>query len=153
MSAALHLAGPGDAEKLLAMVAAYHAFEGIERSDDERAAAIAPLLEGSPHGAIWLIGPRAAPVGYLAVTFGWSIEMGGLDGFIDEFFIRESVRGRGMGTEVLSALIGELERGGLKALHLEVAPDNDRAARIYRRLGFRPRDGYRLMTWRSGGNR
>ncbi len=149
MSASLHLAGPEDADKLLPMVEAFHAHEGIQSDPEHRAAAVGPLLNGSPLGAIWLIGPRKSPVGYIAITFGWSLEMGGLDGFVDEFFIRQSVRGRGMGTEVLIALMKELGQSGMKALHLEVGPGNDRAKRIYKRLGFRTRDGHHLMTWRA----
>ena len=149
MSKILHLAGPDDAERLLRMLAAYHAFEGIDVSDEHRAAALMPLLEGSPHGAVWLVGPKMAPVGYIAVSFGWSIELGGLEGFIDEFWIREKVRGRGMGGEVLAALLPSLKAAGLRALHLEVAPGNETAMRLYGRMGFQHRD-YRLMTWEAG---
>ena len=144
MSQMLHLAGPGDQEKLLPMVARYHDHEGIELSDDERAAALDPLLEGSPLGAVWFIGPKMAPVGYVAVSFGWSIEMGGMDAFIDELWVREKVRGRGMASEALSALIPALEEAGVKALHLEVA-DGNPAERIYKRAGFKRR-AFTLMT-------
>ncbi len=149
MTAALSLATEADLDRLLPLVAAYHAHEGIEQDDEARRAALAPLLAGSPHGAVWLIGPRRAPVGYIAVSFGWSIELGGMDGFLDEFYIRERVRGRGMGTEALSALLPELAQAGLVALSLEVAPDNARAVKLYERRGFRLRDGYHLMTWRA----
>ena len=147
MSAALHLAGQDDLDRLLPLIAAYHAFENITQSDNDRRAAVLPLLQGSPHGAIWLIGPRRAPVGYIAVSFGWSIEMGGLDGFIDEFFIRENVRGRGMGGEVLNALTRQLAASGLKALHLEVAQNNSVARKFYEKQRFAPRDRFSLMTW------
>ena len=70
-----------------------------------------------------------------------------MDGFIDEFFVRETVRGRGMGSEVLADLIPQLAGVGLKALHLEVGKDNLRAASLYERYGFRLRDRYSLMTW------
>jgi len=142
----LHLAQPDDIEKLLPLVAAYHAFEGIEQSDDARRTALAPLLNGTPHGVAYLVGPRKAPVGYIVVSFGYSVELGGLDGFIDEFFIREKVRGRGMGTDVLLTLLPALESHGLKALHLEVNRDNDSARRLYTRAGFKPRETYHLMT-------
>lgn len=147
MSAALHLATEADLDRLLPMVAAYHAFDNIHKTDEHRRDAILPLLQGSPHGAIWLIGPRRAPVGYIAISFGWSIELGGMDGFIDEFFIRENIRGRGMGTEVLAALLPQLAQAGLKALHLEVAKDNGNARKLYLKQGFEMRDGYNLMTW------
>ncbi len=146
MSAALHLAKPDDLSRLQKLVAAFHAHEGIEQSNEARAAALLPLLEGSPHGAAYLVGPRKGPVGYIVVSFGYSVEMGGIDGFIDEFYIRENVRGRGMGGEVLRALMPALADYGVKALHLEVARDNAKAKRLYSRLGFEAREKYHLMT-------
>lgn len=146
MSAALHLAGPDDLAALLPMVSAYHAYDGIDCDEAHREAALSPLLEGSPLGCIYLIGPRRAPVGYIVITFGWSIEFGGMEGFIDEFFIRENVRGRGMGQEVLNKLIPQLEAAGLTALHLEASKDRPRLQKLYARAGFRLRDGYALMT-------
>ena len=130
------LAGPEDLDRLEALCAQFHAEMGYPTDTEHRRAALAPLLEGSPHGAAYLIGPRRAPVGYLVVTFTWSVELGGLDGYIDEIWMRGKVRGRGMGGEVLSALMRELAKAGLKSLHLETAPDS-RAARLYERLGFR----------------
>lgn len=146
MSAALHLAKPDDLPRLQALVAAFHAHEGIEQSDEDRKGALLPLLKGSPHGAAYLVGPRKGPVGYIVVSFGYSVEMGGIDGFIDEFYIRENVRGRGMGGEVLRALMPALAEYGVKALHLEVAQDNAKAKRLYSRLGFEAREKYHLMT-------
>ncbi|MEL7151718.1 MAG: GNAT family N-acetyltransferase [Pseudomonadota bacterium] len=146
MTQLLHLAGAADLDRVAQMVAAYHAFEGIASEEEARRAALVPLLEGSPHGAIWLIGPKMAPVGYIAVSFGWSIELGGLDGVVDEFWIREAVRGRGMGSEALLALQKALRDAGVVALSLEVARDNAVAQRLYQRAGFVPRD-YQFMTW------
>ena len=133
MTQVLHLATSADLDRLEKMVAAYHAHEGIETDEAQRRAALEPLLEGSPHGAVWLIGPQMAPVGYIAVSFGWSIELGGLDGVLDEFWIREKVRGRGMGTEALTALQKALKNAGVMALSLEVARKDDTAARLYER--------------------
>ena len=144
MSSRVHLAGPEDLTRLEKMVASYHAEAGIESDLQSRAAAIEPLLEGSPHGAIWLIGPRMSPVGYVAVSFGWSLELGGMDGFVDEIWLREAVRGRGMGGEALSELLKTLDQAGVKAMHLEVEKDGP-AGRLYRRVGFKERR-YALMT-------
>ena len=115
-------------------------------SPEARAAGLHPLLDGIPHGAAYLIGPPRAPIGYVVVTFGWSIEFGGMDGFIDEIFIRPGVRGRGIATEVLLALPRALADAGVKALHLEVGTENAVAQRLYGRAGFRLREGYHLMT-------
>lgn len=74
------------------------------------------------------------------------MEFGGLDGFIDELYVRPGVRGRGLASEVLLTLPKALAEAGLKALHLEVDTQNAGAQKIYAKCGFRMRDGYHLMT-------
>jgi ribosomal protein S18 acetylase RimI-like enzyme len=144
----LTAAGPEHLSRLLPMVEACHAALGLPTSDSRRRAALEPLLRGTPLGAVWLIGPRMAPVGYVAVGMGWSIAMAGPDAFIDEYFIRESVRGRGMGTQALAALAVELGKKGVVAMHLEVATGDNRAQAYCARQGFTRREGYSLMTRR-----
>lgn len=146
MSARLHLATVDDMPKLLPLVAAFHADHKILRTDDERANSLTPLLEGSPHGAVYVIGPRKSPVGYLVISFGYSLEMAGIDGFLDEFYIRPAVRGRGMGSEALVTLLNGLSQTSVKAIHLEVLRSENSAKGLYRRLGFEMRDDYCLMT-------
>lgn len=146
MSASLHLANAGDLERLEPLVAAYHGDTGIHSNPAERRRALASLLDGTPHGVIYLIGMRRAPVGYLVMSFGYSVQKGGIAGTIDEFFVRESVRGRGMGTEVLSSLLPALGQHGVKALDLRLGPDNTAAQRFFSRAKFGARDGDRLMS-------
>lgn len=148
MSAALHLAKPADLDRLLALVAAFHGEEGLQTTDQARRDGIAPLLDGIPHGAAYLIGPSRAPIGYVIITFGWSVEFGGMDAFIDEIYVRPAIRGRGIASEVLITLPGALAQGGVKAMHLEVDRDNAVAQRLYTRAGFKPRERYFLMTKR-----
>jgi ribosomal protein S18 acetylase RimI-like enzyme len=146
MSAALHLAKPEHIEQVDALIAAFHGEEGITLDAAKRRAAIAPLLDGIPHGAIYLIGPPRAPIGYVIVTFGWSVEFGGMDGFIDEIYVRPGVRGRGIANEVLLTLPRSLAEAGMKAIHLEVDTENQSARRLYKRAGFSLRERYALMT-------
>ena len=146
MSAALHLARPAELDRLLSLVAAFHAEEGLPTTNETRRAGIAPLLDGIPHGAAYLIGPPRAPIGYVIVTFGWSVEFGGMDAFIDEIYVRPAVRGRGIASEVLISLPQALAEGGVKAMHLEVDKDNEGALRLYARAGFKPRERYVLMS-------
>lgn len=146
MSAALNLARPEDLEKVLSLVAAFHAESAIDSSDDSRRAGVEPLLSGIPYGAVYLIGPARAPIGYIIVTFGWSVELGGMDAFVDELYIRPAVRGRGIATEVLSTLPTALSEAGVKALHLEVDRDNEAAQKLYLRSRFKARERYMLMT-------
>ncbi|WP_368187702.1 GNAT family N-acetyltransferase [Aestuariibius sp. HNIBRBA575] len=143
---AMHLCSPDDLPRILPLVARFHEEIGIASEEDHREAAIKPLLDGSPLGAVYLMGPARAPVGYVVITFGWSVEFGGIDAFVDELFIRPSVRGRGLATEALLALSKALSQGGVRALHLEVATEDQATIRLYQRNGFSIRDGYHLMS-------
>ncbi|WP_163849524.1 GNAT family N-acetyltransferase [Pseudooceanicola aestuarii] len=145
---ALHLASEADFDTLLPLVRAFHEEFGIDLDDAGRQAALDPILSGSPLGVAYLIGPARAPIGYIVITFGWSIEFGGMDGFVDELFIRPGVRNRGIAGEVLSALPRALAGAGLRALHLEVRRDDTRAKRLYAKQKFAARDDYMLMTRR-----
>ncbi|MEO1106469.1 MAG: GNAT family N-acetyltransferase [Pseudomonadota bacterium] len=146
MTAALRLARPEDLDRLMSLVSAFHGEEGIEQDDQKRRAALTPLLEGIPHGCVYLIGPGRAPLGYVILTFGWSVEFGGMDAFVDEIYIRPAVRGRGIATEVLLELPKALAGAGLTALHLEVDRTNEAAQKLYLRTGFKARERYMLMS-------
>jgi len=146
MTAALRLARPDDLDRLMALVSAFHAEQGITQDADQRREALLPLLEGIPHGCVYLIGPGRAPLGYIILTFGWSVEFGGMDGFVDEIYIRPAVRGRGIATEVLLELPKALAEAGLTALHLEVDRTQEATQKLYLRTGFRARDRYMLMS-------
>jgi ribosomal protein S18 acetylase RimI-like enzyme len=146
VSAAFTLAKPEHLERLIGLVAAFHAEAGIEQSDEDRHNGIAPLLDGIPHGIAYLIGPPRAPIGYVIITLGWSVEFGGLDAIIDEIYVRPGVRGRGIASEALLALPNALSGAGVKAVHLEVDKENLIAQKLYSRAGFRPRDNYIFMT-------
>lgn len=145
---ALTLAKTEDLDRLLPLVRAFHEETSADVLEEERIAGLTPLLEGSPYGGVWLIGPPRSPIGYIVICFGWSVEFGGMDGFVDELYIRESVRGRGIGTEVLINLPKQLAKNGLKAIHLEVSRVAVRTQEAYKRAGFKPRSDYMLMTRR-----
>jgi len=143
----LEIAHESHLDILLPLVRAYHEFEHVRMSDAERAEAIKPLLQESASlGRIWLVHHRGATVGYGALCFGYSIEFRGRDAFLDELFIAEQVRGRGLGSRVLARLREEAASLGIVALHLEVARGNTRARRLYEKWGFRARERYFLMS-------
>ena len=101
-------------------------------------------------GAVWDIRRSGALIGYVALCFGYSIEFGGRDAFIDEFFLVPEARGKGIGGRVLDAVKAEAAAAGVTALHLEVEQDNEVARRLYASHGFRLRDRFHLMSARLG---
>jgi GNAT superfamily N-acetyltransferase len=145
----LEVAGTAQLATLLPLVRGYHEFERFTMSDAERVSALAPLLEpGSSLGRIWLVHQAGEVVGYAALTFGYSIEFRGRDAFVDELFLVDKVRGRGIGSAVLGRVKAHAAALGLVALHLEVARDNLQARRLYERWGFEAREQFHMMSCR-----
>lgn len=142
----LERATPADIKELTGLVAAYHAFERIDMPAKQRRRAVSQLLADQTLGDIWLIYNGEFLVGYIAICFGYSIEFAGRDAFLDEFFLKEEARGRGIGGHVIDLLTAQLANAGICALHLEVDNDNQGAQRFYARHRFTARDKYHLMS-------
>jgi ribosomal protein S18 acetylase RimI-like enzyme len=127
-------------------MAEFYAESGYPFDRAAAADAIREMLDQPGLGRIWLVA-QPEVVGYVAVTFGFSLEFLGRDAFIDEFFIRPRFRGAGLGTRVLAALEPECRALDVRALHLEVERENPFAQRLYRRQGYRDNDR-RLLSKR-----
>ncbi len=134
--------------QLLPLVEAYHQFEDIHMTDESRNQAVLCLLSHSSLGGVWLIVADVAIAGYIALTFGYSIEFGGRDAFIDEFYIRPEFRGLGLGKQTLNQIQQEARALNIQALHLEVAQLNTRAQKLYTQANFKTRSKYMLMSAR-----
>ena len=142
----LAIAGPSQLGDLLPLVAAYHLFEEISLSADIREKSVEKLLSDGTLGEVWLIKKSDHLIGYVVVCFSYSIEFGGREAFIDEFYIETPERGRRIGTEVLGKLKERMCTHSIAAVHLEVDQRNERAKSLYLQSGFSYRDKYRLMT-------
>lgn len=142
----LELAGPARLEELLRLVAAYHAFEEVEISAEQRRNSVGKLLQDRCLGEIWLVRNLDKLSGYIAVCYSYSIEFGGRDAFIDEFYVEAAERGKGIGGRVLKEIAMLLQARGIVAIHLEVDGRNERAKAAYARAGFSSRDKYHVMS-------
>ena len=136
----------GDLKAVTRMAVAFNKEDGHPLSAAGRRA-LKMLCEGTPHGLGFMIEQRDEAVGYLVVGLGFSIEYGGVDGFLDELYVEPAHRARGLGTAAMEQLGKLARRRNIKALHLEAMPQNDRAARLYERLGYRLSER-RLMSKR-----
>jgi len=82
-------------------------------------------------GKSWLIYSENKIVGYIILTFIFSFEYGGKIAFVDELFIKETARGKGIGREAIQFIQAELPKLSLKLLYLEVEPHNENAQKLY----------------------
>lgn len=87
-------------------------------------------------------------VAYIVMTFGYCLELGGRDAFVDELYVAPSHRRRGVGRALLRAGIDLATREGATTVHLEVAAADEGKLRLYADEGFVSRP-YPLMTRRE----
>jgi ribosomal protein S18 acetylase RimI-like enzyme len=140
-------ATPADIDVLLPMIGELYALDHIRFDEPVVRAALRTLLQEPSYGSVWLIADRDQPVGYLVLTFDYSLEFGGREAFVDELFVREQYRRRGIGTRALEFAEAACRERAIRALHLEVERTNGAAQRAYRKAGFVDHDRY-LMTKR-----
>jgi len=99
--------------------------------------AVATLL-GDPALGRVIVAERAGRlVGVAQLSFGFALEHGGRTAWLDELFVEPASRGAGVGAALLGAALAEARRCGARAVDLEVDARHARAARLYRRAGFR----------------
>lgn len=141
------LAGAPDADELVGLMREFYAFDHIAFDEAAARAALREILGDGRFGVIHLIGVGSESAGYLVLTFGFSLEFHGRDAFVDELYLRENFRGRGIGKASIEFAAEVCRAEGIKALHLEAERANTRAQALYRREGFRDHDRYLLTKW------
>ena len=137
-----------DIEKILSFMKAYYNFDQLEFNHLKAQSALTNLIKNESYGKVWLVLDEGVEIGYIVITFGYSIEFGGLDAFIDEFFILEDYRKRGAGGRTLLLVEQFLGDMNVEALHLEVDFQNEIAKQFYLSKGFDFRRRFRTMTKR-----
>jgi GNAT superfamily N-acetyltransferase len=140
-------AGQDDLDRLLGWVAELYRHDSIPFDPHVARPALAALMDDPTLGRVWLIADEGQPVGYLILAFGYSVEYGGRTALLDELFVAEAHRGRGLGSHALRFAADECRQLGLRALQLEVDRHNAGAQRLYRANGFVDHDRY-LMSLR-----
>jgi ribosomal protein S18 acetylase RimI-like enzyme len=86
-------------------------------------------------------------VGFVVLTFSYSLEFHGRDAFVDELYVRPSHRRRGLGAAALRLSEAACREHGVHALHLEVDGANDPARALYRRWGFDEHARHLMTKW------
>ncbi|HEX7830010.1 MAG TPA: GNAT family N-acetyltransferase [Thermoanaerobaculia bacterium] len=139
-------ATPDDLATLLRMHRAFYEEEGYPYTEELFARALREVLANPALGRVLIIGDYT---GYLIVAFGFSIEFGGRDAFLDELYVVPEARGQGLGTAAIDEAERVCRENDIHALHLEVEFTNESAKRLYARRGF-AEHSRQLMTKRFG---
>jgi GNAT superfamily N-acetyltransferase len=147
METTFKFAENSDTELLIQLIQEFYKYDSHPFDEASIRAALAKILEDNSLGRVWLIQQDNQAIGYIVLTFGYSLEYRGRDAFIDEFYIRESHRGQGVGVKTIQFIESVCPSLEIKALHLEVERENTIAQSFYRKVGFADQNRYLMTKW------
>lgn len=138
-----------DLADLLPLMRAYCTFYESDPADEDlRAMATAFLDEGS--GGIQLIARDGSgqALGHATVLWSWDTTLARRLAVMEDLFVVEAARGRGVGAALIEACRELAADRGVEWLAWETAPDNETAQRLYDGLADRAGTwlAYRLPT-------
>jgi len=136
MTVAMRQANADDLADLLGLMQEFYAEAGYALNPDRARAAFLPLLAPGRLGQVWLGEVDGQVAGHLVLTFCYSMEYGGRSAFVDDLFVRPSLRNRGVGRALVEQARAICEELDVRAMHLEVARANGPAQAVYRAVGF-----------------
>jgi ribosomal protein S18 acetylase RimI-like enzyme len=134
-----------DIDQLLVLIGDFYQHFHYPYIESEKRLTLQELLTTPSVGQVYLIRKDQRTVGYVFLSFYFSLEFGGRTAFIDELFILPGDRGQGIGSGVIILVEQQCRELKLKAIHLESERTNERATALYAKLGFVDYER-RLMT-------
>lgn len=136
-----------DTEILVKFIQEFYELDGHPFDDCTVRTTLTKILNNDSLGRVWLIQHGGEAIGYIILTFGYSLEYQGRDAFIDEFYIQASYRGQGVGSSTIKFIESVCPSLEIQAIHLEVERQNTAAQRFYRQIGFKDQERYLMTKW------
>jgi ribosomal protein S18 acetylase RimI-like enzyme len=136
VSQAVRLATLTDIDTLVRLMRQFYGEADFSLNEQGAERAFETLLDDSRLGQVWMIEDDGHAAGFVVLTVSFSMEYGGLRGFVDDFYVAPQYRRRGLGHTALEEVKRACRRRGVRALLVETGPENDAALSAYRSVGF-----------------
>lgn len=94
----------------------------------------AEMISFSPYIKGYIIEDDGVQAGYMILSYTFSAEVGGTVVLIEELFLDDNARGKGIGTKALEFVRNQYPNAA--RFRLEVTQENEGAIRLYERMGF-----------------
>ena len=135
-----------DREVYLALTRQFYASEAVLHPVPEEnfLRTFCEVTAKSPYADCFLFEENGEAAGYALLSFQYSNEAGGLVVWLEEAYILEKFRSRGL----MSAFFAFLEteyKEKCAGLRLEVERGNSRAVKLYEKWGFTPLDYFQMV--------
>ena len=125
-----------DIETIVSMMQEFYAIDNYPIKSDVSKALFEEFISNKNLGKAWLIVSDNEIVGYIILTFVFSFEYQGRIAFLDELYVTETARGKGIGSKAIEFVKTESHKLSLKLIYLEVEPHNEKAQKLYLANGF-----------------
>jgi GNAT superfamily N-acetyltransferase len=135
-----------DIPLLVDLMAEFYAEAGYDLNQARAGAAFAALVADERLGYVWIIQAEHQDVGHMVLTLRYAMEYGGVIACLDDLYVKQDWRNRGLGTSALIEARTFCEKAGIRALTVEVGYDNGPAQKTYGRVGFAEAVGRQLLA-------
>ena len=109
------------------------------------AASFLQLLSRPDLGCVWLAHSGPLPVGHAVLTVRYTMEHGGLSGYVDDLYVKPEFRRMGAGDAMLNELFAECQARACRFVHVEVGAGNLPALGLYAKFGLVPAQDGRIL--------
>ena len=114
----------------------------FERTADE-------ALRSDDYAEIFMFESENERAGYGLIAKTFSQEAGGMVWWIEEIYVRETFRSKGLGREFF-AYLDEKKGSAVTRMRLEVEEENTRAVALYKKLGYEPLEYMQMIRETPG---
>ncbi len=120
-----------DIDTIVSLMQDFYAIDSYPIDPEQSKLLFQTFISNENLGKAWLIYHNNAIAGYVIVTFVFSFEYGGTIAFLDELYLTEKVRGKGIGKLAVQFIQTEALKLKLKIIYLEVEEHNENAQKLY----------------------
>jgi ribosomal protein S18 acetylase RimI-like enzyme len=126
----------GDLDELLPLMRAYCAFYEVDPPDDALLSLSRALLADPVREGVQLIARHdGEAVGFATIYWSWATTIAARIGVMNDLYVAPTARGSGAADELILACLEECRQHGAAELTWQTAKDNERAQRVYDRIG------------------
>lgn len=120
-----------DIETIVTLMQEFYAIDNYPIDIEVSKALFEEFIANKNLGKSWLILSDNQLVGYIILTFVFSFEYQGKIAFLDELYLSEKARGKGIGSKAIEFIQNESHKLSLKLIYLEVEQHNEKAQKLY----------------------
>ena len=125
-----------DLGDLLPLLRAYCDFYEVSPPDGALLALARALIADPEREGLQLLARRdGEAVGFATIYWSWATTIASRIGVMNDLYVAPAARGTGAAEQLICACAEECKRKGAVELTWQTAPDNERAQRVYDRIG------------------